>query len=54
VDDGQGWHRPALLSAEITMRIGRDPNEIYRAVTQELSEPAERRVRALLLAVHLT
>jgi phosphoglucomutase len=37
---------PALLSAEITMRIGRDPGEIYRALTQELGEPAERRVQA--------
>ena len=28
------------------MRIGRDPGEIYRAVTRELGEPAERRVQA--------
>ena len=37
---------PALLAAEITMRIGRDPGEIYQALTQELGEPAERRVQA--------
>jgi len=50
--DGKVWTTdkdgivPALLSAEITMRIGRDPDEIYRALTQELGEPAERRVQA--------
>jgi phosphoglucomutase len=50
--DGKVWTTdkdgivPALLSAEITMRIGRDPGEIYRALTQELGEPAERRVQA--------
>ena len=37
---------PALLAAEITARIGRDPGEIYRTVTQELGEPVERRVEA--------
>ena len=36
----------ALLSAEITTRMDRDPGEIYRALTQELGEPAERRVEA--------
>ena len=36
----------ALLSAEITTRTGRDPGEIYRALTQELGEPTERRVQA--------
>ena len=35
----------ALLSAEITMRMGRDPAEIYRGLTHELGEPAERRVQ---------
>ena len=50
--DGRVWTTdkdgivPALLSAEITMRMGRDPGEIYRALTQELGEPAERRVQA--------
>jgi phosphoglucomutase len=37
---------PALLAAEITVRTGRDPGENYRALTQELGEPAERRVQA--------
>ncbi len=37
---------PALLAAEITVRMGRDPGEIYRALTHELGEPAERRVQA--------
>ena len=37
---------PALLAAEITVRMGRDPGEIYRELTQELGEPAERRVQA--------
>ncbi|MEP7182629.1 MAG: phosphoglucomutase (alpha-D-glucose-1,6-bisphosphate-dependent) [Betaproteobacteria bacterium] len=37
---------PALLSAEITTRTGRDPCESYRALTRELGEPAERRVQA--------
>jgi phosphoglucomutase len=37
---------PALLAAEITARMGRDPGEIYRALTHELGEPAERRVQA--------
>jgi phosphoglucomutase len=38
---------PALLAAEITLRTGRDPGEIYRALTRELGEPAERRVQAV-------
>ncbi len=37
---------PALLSAEITARTGRDPGQSYRALTRELGEPAERRVQA--------
>jgi phosphoglucomutase len=37
---------PALLAAEITVRMSRDPGEIYRALTHELGEPAERRVQA--------
>ncbi|HEY2862738.1 MAG TPA: phosphoglucomutase (alpha-D-glucose-1,6-bisphosphate-dependent) [Casimicrobiaceae bacterium] len=37
---------PALLSAEITARTGRDPCESYREITRELGEPAERRVQA--------
>jgi phosphoglucomutase len=35
-----------LLSAEITMRMGQDPAEIYRGLTHGLGEPAERRVQA--------
>ena len=37
---------PALLSAEITARMGRDPGEIYRELTRELGEPAFDRVEA--------
>jgi phosphoglucomutase len=49
--DGKVWTTDkdgivlALLAAEITMRMGRDPGEIYRALTQELGEPVERRVQ---------
>ncbi len=51
--DGRVWTTdkdgivPALLAAEITMRMGRDPGEIYRELTRELGEPAERRVQAV-------
>jgi phosphoglucomutase len=37
---------PALLSAEITARLGRDPGEIYRDLTRELGDPVYRRVDA--------
>jgi phosphoglucomutase len=37
---------PALLAAEITARMGRDPGEIYRELTRELGEPAYDRVEA--------
>ncbi|MDO1528743.1 phosphoglucomutase (alpha-D-glucose-1,6-bisphosphate-dependent) [Fulvimonas sp. R45] len=37
---------PALLSAEITARSGRDPGELYAALTQELGEPFADRVEA--------
>ncbi len=37
---------PALLSAEITARTGRDPSECYRTLARELGEPCERRVQA--------
>ncbi len=37
---------PALLSAEITARIGRDPGEIYRALAGELGDPVYDRVDA--------
>jgi phosphoglucomutase len=37
---------PALLSAEITARRGRDPGEIYTELTREFGEPAYDRVEA--------
>jgi phosphoglucomutase len=37
---------PALLAAEITARMGRDPGEIYRELTREFGEPAYDRVEA--------
>jgi phosphoglucomutase len=37
---------PALLAAEITARLGRDPGEIYRELTREFGEPAYERVDA--------
>ncbi|WP_426110615.1 phosphoglucomutase (alpha-D-glucose-1,6-bisphosphate-dependent) [Pseudomonas sp. DSP3-2-2] len=37
---------PALLAAEITARKGRDPSEIYQALTEELGEPFSTRVEA--------
>ena len=37
---------PALLSAEITARMGRDPGEIYRDLTREFGEPVYDRVEA--------
>ncbi len=37
---------PALLAAEITARLGRDPGEIYRELTREFGEPAYGRVEA--------
>ncbi len=37
---------PALLSAEITARQGKDPGELYQQLTQELGEPFANRVEA--------
>ena len=37
---------PALLSAEITARSGRDPGELYRDLTRDLGEPAADRIEA--------
>ena len=37
---------PALLSAEITARQGRDPGELYQQLTQKLGEPFANRVEA--------
>jgi phosphoglucomutase len=50
--DGTVWTRdkdgivPALLSAEMTARMGRDPGELYRELTREFGEPAYDRVEA--------
>jgi phosphoglucomutase len=50
--DGSVWTTdkdgivPALLAAEITARMGRDPGEIYRELTREFGEPAYARVEA--------
>jgi phosphoglucomutase len=50
--DGAAWTTdkdgivPALLAAEITARMGRDPGEIYRDLTREFGEPAYDRVEA--------
>jgi phosphoglucomutase len=50
--DGQVWTTdkdgivPALLSAEITARTGRDPGEHYRALTQELGTSYADRIDA--------
>ena len=37
---------PALLAAEITARMGRDPGEIYRELTREFGDPIYDRVEA--------
>jgi len=50
--DGSVWTTdkdgivPALLSAEITARMGHDPGEIYRELTAELGDPIYERVDA--------
>ena len=50
--DGAAWTTdkdgivPALLSAEITARMGRDPGEIYRELTRKFGEPVYERVDA--------
>jgi len=50
--DGSVWTTdkdgivPALLSAEITARMGRDPGEIYDELTLEFGEPVYDRVEA--------
>ena len=50
--DGQPWTTdkdgivPALLSAEIMTRTGRDPAELYRGLAHRFGAPAERRVQA--------
>jgi phosphoglucomutase len=50
--DGSVWTTdkdgivPALLAAEITARMGRDPGEIYSGLTHEFGEPAYDRTEA--------
>ncbi len=50
--DGSVWTTdkdgivPALLSAEITARMGRDPGDIYRELAREFGEPLYDRVEA--------
>jgi len=50
--DGNVWTTdkdgivPALLAAEITARMGRDPGEIYRDLTHELGKPVYDRMEA--------
>jgi phosphoglucomutase len=50
--DGSVWTTdkdgivPALLAAEITARMGRDPGEIYHELTREFGEPVYDRVDA--------
>ena len=50
--DGSVWTTdkdgivPALLSAEITARSGRDPGELYRDLTREFGDPVYDRVEA--------
>jgi phosphoglucomutase len=50
--DGSVWTTdkdglaPALLSVEMTARSGRDPGELYKALTQALGEPVFNRVDA--------
>ncbi len=50
--DGSVWTTekdgiiPALLAAEITARMGRDPGEIYRELTDEFGEPVYERIEA--------
>jgi phosphoglucomutase len=50
--DGSAWSTdkdgiiPALLSAEITARMGRDPGEIYRELAREFGDPVYDRIDA--------
>ena len=50
--DGRVWTTdkdgfvPCLLAAELTARTGRDPGELYRALTGEFGEPCYDRVEA--------
>ncbi len=50
--DGSVWATdkdgiiPALLAAEMTARTGRDPGELYGALTRELGDPVSGRIEA--------
>jgi phosphoglucomutase len=50
--DGQAWSTDkdglimALLAAELTARLGRDPGEVYRGLTERFGAPAYKRVDA--------
>jgi len=50
--DGSVWTTdkdgmvPALLAAEITALMGRDPGEIYQELTREFGEPVDERIEA--------
>lgn len=50
--DGSAWTTDkdgiiaALLAAEITAKVGKDPGEIYRGLTKEFGEPSYDRVEA--------
>lgn len=50
--DGKVWTTdkdgiiPCLLAAEMTARLGKDPGEIYRHLTQELGDPVYDRIDA--------
>jgi phosphoglucomutase len=50
--NGKAWSTdkdgivPALLSAEMTVRKGRDPGELYKELTRTLGRPVEQRVEA--------
>ena len=50
--DGSAWSTDkdglimALLAAEMTARMGRDPGELYRSLTERFGEPSYRRVDA--------
>jgi phosphoglucomutase len=54
--DGSVWTTdkdgivPALLAAEMTARVGRDPGEIYRELAREFGEPVYDRVEAAATA----
>jgi phosphoglucomutase len=54
--DGTAWTTdkdgmvPALLAAEMTIRTGRDPAELYQALTGQLGASVERRIQAVAMA----